>query len=123
PHEFEWEKAARGSQGNSFAWGETDDFTARAQVGHYEPQAATVPVGSYARGQSPYGVYDMGGNVREWIDDWYDEEHVVLRGAAWYDPPVYSLAYARLSHEPHSAGEGRGFRCVFEDSLPMNWGQ
>lgn len=123
PHELEWEKAARGPYGNSFAWGETDDFDVRAQVGRYAATATTAAVGSFTGGSSPYGVMDMGGNVREWVDDWFDEARVVLRGAAWFDPPVYSLAYSRLGHEPGSAGFNRGFRCVFEYSIPLIWGQ
>lgn len=123
PHEFEWEKAARGVQGSSFAWGETDDFALRAQVGGSAQGGSTAAVGSFALGSSPYGALDMGGNVREWVDDWFDEARVVLRGAAWFDPPVYSLTYARLAHEPASAGFNRGFRCVFEDSTLMGWGQ
>jgi len=123
PHELEWEKAARGDDEYQFPWGGSEDFAVRAQVGRDPDRETTVPVGSFTRGASPYGALDMGGNVREWIDDWFDEERVVLRGAAWYDPPVYSLTYARLAHEPGSPGQGRGFRCVFEDAQPMTWGQ
>lgn len=111
-------KAARGPNGSSYPWGDSADVERRARIDRAASRETTLPVGSFVRGQSAYGVLDMGSNVREWIDDWFDDSRVVLRGAAWYDPPAYALAFARLAHEPGSAGQGRGFRCVFEHSLP-----
>ncbi|MGD0003901.1 MAG: SUMF1/EgtB/PvdO family nonheme iron enzyme [Anaerolineaceae bacterium] len=128
PTEAQWEKAARGSGKRPFQWGERAPVSRRANVGNH--QKTTVPVGSYPAGASPYGVLDMGGNVREWVIDWFALSYTlqppyenpqgpdsgklrVLKGASWHDSVNYSMIESRFAHQPGSAGNNRGFRCAF----------
>jgi formylglycine-generating enzyme len=72
PTEVEWERAARGDRGNEYPWGKScfPDFTNFAS-----PRGGTSPVDKYPRGVSEYGVWDMCGNVGEWVRDWYDAQY------------------------------------------------
>lgn len=73
----------------------------------------TAPVGSYA--SNPFGVYDLGGNVAEWCNDWYDETHKqrVIRGGSWgSNKPPTLLAADRIQVPPSSRLDKFGFRCV-----------
>jgi formylglycine-generating enzyme required for sulfatase activity len=127
PTEAEWEKAARGTDGRPFPWGKKPADPTLAN--YNETLNDTTPVGSYPLGASPYGLFDMAGNVRQWVADWFDAlfyrnsplqnplgpglgEKRVLRGGSFKDPANGVRVTVRFAHVPGSAGMNRGFRCV-----------
>jgi formylglycine-generating enzyme required for sulfatase activity len=120
PSEQEWEKAARGTDGRIYPWGNEPASCAHAVMDDGSGRGCgrdsmTWPVGSKPSGASPYGALDMVGNVWEWTASWSrstQPARAVVRGGPWRGNPRYLRASNRGGANPALGYGGSGFRCA-----------
>ncbi len=144
PTEAEWEKVALWNptteSNTRYPWGDVFDGTLvnfcdvncdapQANADYDDGFAVVAPVGSYPDGRSPFGAYDMAGNVWEWVADWFGETYYadsatanplgpdegterVVRGGSWFDTGNFTSGLIRFPSAPENADKTIGFRCA-----------
>ncbi len=126
PTGLEWEKAARGSKGRIYPWGDEPPEPDRANIcgsrcvmvwadaGWDDGFAFTAPVGSFPKGDTPTGIKDAAGNVKEWVQSQGDLEPNVFinRGSSWYSPKDQLPAFTRQIWRPGVRLDDKGVRCA-----------
>lgn len=131
PTEAEWERAARGGDARRYPWGDEAPSPAHANFNRptWDGYATVSPVGVHPKGQSPYGIHDLAGNVWEWVADRYEHHYYaesplenpqgpasgplrVLRGGSWSNSAEVIRAANRGGYPPTAHRSDFGFRCA-----------
>lgn len=112
PTEQEWEKAARYIDGRIYPWGNEINCSFGNFNGCSEFET-TTPVGHYSSGVSPYGIFDLAGNVSEWVNNWYiDESDMIIKGGAYGSNFQNVLSNTRKIRPIYEKYYYLGFRCA-----------
>ncbi|MEQ1625863.1 MAG: SUMF1/EgtB/PvdO family nonheme iron enzyme [Nitrospira sp.] len=139
PTEAEWEKAARGTEGGLFPWGNAIPDTKRAMFGQYHVHEIPIlaPVDSLDDGRSPYGLHHMAGNVAEWVQDWFGFDYYAymteknppgptsgryrsVRGGSWKSKVIMLRTATRSGSPPAQRSATIGFRCAKSAPATLN---
>jgi formylglycine-generating enzyme required for sulfatase activity len=130
--EAEWERVASGLQGRKYPWGNIHPDKKRANFNRccFIMKGLSIDVvGSYNSGATPNGIYDLAGNIAEWVYDWYDKNYYknsvyvnprgpengvnhVIRGGAWNSLSGYLRSSTRYGYDDAKDFYGIGCRCA-----------
>jgi len=141
PTEAEWELASRGPDSLLYPWGEEEPTCDYVNMGGCLIPPDTQKIGHYLMGNSPDGVWDLSGNVWEWVHDWYADDYYaqspadnpvgplepqdpdkplrVIRGGGLYSEPDKIRSASRLGLNPYRVFTDVGFRCVVGEGLSL----